>query len=1067
MEAHGTGTALGDPIEAQALLATYGREREGPLWLGSVKSNIGHTQAAAGVAGVVKMVLAMRHGVLPPTLHVDQPSELVDWSDGAVRLLTEARDWPDTGGPRRAGVSSFGMSGTNAHVILEQAPPEPATAVERLDGVVPWLLSARTADGLRSQARQLLDHVRTHPDLPPADIGYTLATTRSMFEHRGVVVGATRDALTNGLTALAAGENADNVFVGRDDGPGKVVFVFPGHGSQWPGMAAPLLAQAPVFADCIRRCEEALRPYVDWSLVDVLRMDPAAPSLDRLDVAQPALWAVMVSLAELWRANGVEPDAVIGHSQGEIAAACVAGALSIEDAARVIALRSRLVQTRLVGTGMTASVRMSAEEARARLGRWDGKVVVGAVNGPRAVIVVGEAASVAEFVAECEADDVRVRVLASAAASHWQMVDIIRDELIDLLDPIEPRDGEVAFYSTVHARPLDGGTLDAGYWFQNGRRPVSFAPTVRRLIEDKHEVFIEVSPHPLMSLAIQETVEEAGGEAVVLGTLTRDAGDWSRFVQSLGQAHVDGVRVDWAGAFSRSGAARVEVPTYAFQRERFWLSAPRTAVGDVSAIGLTTVDHPFLSAVLPLASGDGQVFTGSVSLARHPWLADHALGDIVLFPGAAFAELALWVARYVDCDGIDELVLSAPLAIPDDVSVRLQVSVGEADDGGRRPFAVHSRTDGGDNGEWQQHAIGTLGDAKPPRWSAGRIWPPSDAERIDTDGFYQRTSALGYVYGPAFHGLRAAWRRGDDVFTEVALSGATDAFTIHPALLDSALHALIAASREPGGRAAELPYSWAGVAFDGPRPDVLRVHLTQTEPGLCALSFADEDGNPVGAVHALSTRPLSGEQAARLRRVRHDSLFRVEWTELRPGRRPGKQVEDHEVVSLSSPGDPRSAHSAARDALEFLRRWLGDGAAATSLVLVTRGAVGVGGAVENLASATAWGLVRSAQSEHPGRIVLLDVDTAGEPSPAQIGAALNTGEPQLALRAGKFYAPRLARVRSTPEVDGEFLGSAWHGARHRWDRSVGPAGRSASGDPARCAVAGAGQQARRGSGPGT
>jgi polyketide synthase 12 len=1006
VEAHGTGTVLGDPIEAQALLATYGRDRDRPLWLGSVKSNIGHTQAAAGVAGVIKMVLALRHRILPPTLHVDRPSELVDWSSGTVQLLTEAQPWQQNGHPLRAGVSSFGMSGTNAHVILEAAD-EPTAERPADSGVVPLVLSARSEQGLRDQAQRLAEHLRTAPNL--ADVGYSLVTTRSLFGHRGVVVGADRDHLLAGLSALAADKESDDVVRGVATDPGRTVFVFPGHGSQWKGMAVRLLAESPVFADRIAECAAALAPHIDWSLLDVLRGEPGAPDVDRLDVIQPALWAVMVSLSHLWRAHGVEPDAVVGHSQGEIAAACVSGSLSLEDAAHVVALRSKLVGSMLMGTGATASVRHPAADVDRRLARWHGRVVVGAMNGPNAVIVVGEEDSVHEFVAECETDGIRVRMLFASAASHWAKVDVIRGPLLDGLSTIRPRESAVPFYSTVTGGLVDGETLDADYWFQNARRPVAFAPTVRRLLDDRHGAFIEMSPHEVMSMPVQEVADEAGTEVIVIGTLKRDHGGWDRFVTALGRAHANGVRVGWGALFSRSGAVRTDLPTYAFQHEPFWLKSERSGPGDLSSIGLTPVDHPFLSAAVPVAGG-GQLLTGSLSLDRFPWLADHAMDDVVLFPGAAFVELAVSAGRRFGCDRVDELVLSAPLVLPADGTVQLQLSLGAPDEQGRRSVDIHTRTDG----EWKTHATGTLTVGDPVRTPTGHSWPPVNASPVAD--LYQRAAGLGFSYGPAFQGLRSVWRRGDDIFAEVVLPETdTGSFAMHPALLDATLHALIGA---PGSTAEgiNLPYSWSGVSLPERAVDTVRVHLKPAGAGMFALAFTDEDGEPVGSVATLAVRPLPEDQAAELRRSAPDPLFRVRWTKV-DGR--GGDVSTDDIVYLSSICDTSGddvvgqTHAAVPAVADFLRTWLAE-RPAPRLVLVTRGAVACQrDVVTDLAASAVWGLVRSAQSEYPGQIVLLDLDPdAADPTPEQLAAALGTGEPQLAVRAANVFVPRLAHASS-------------------------------------------------------
>ncbi|MFL5912380.1 MAG: SDR family NAD(P)-dependent oxidoreductase, partial [Gaiellaceae bacterium] len=459
VEGHGTGTKLGDPIEAQALLATYGRERSnGPLYLGSIKSNIGHAAAAAGVGGVIKMVQALRHGTLPPSLHCAEPSPHVDWSAGEVRLLSEPQEWEAGERVRRAGVSSFGVSGTNAHVILEEAPADDgAERGERgLGGPVPVLVSGRGEAGLRAQAERLRVHLEAHPELDLVDVAFSLATGRAALERRAAVVGTDRDELLSGLAAVAEDEG---VVMGETHGATAAVFVFPGQGAQWEGMALELLEQAPVFADSMRACEGALSRYVDWSLEDVLRGVEGAPSLERVDVVQPALFAVMVSLAELWRSYGVEPSAVVGHSQGEIAAAYVAGGLSLDDAARVVCLRSQAVRDVLAGHGGMGSVALSPEQAEDGIERFGERLSVAAVNGPASVVVCGEVDALEEFLAGCEADGTWARRIPVDYASHSVRVENLRERLGRDLEGIEPRSGRVPFFSTVTAEVMDTAGL--------------------------------------------------------------------------------------------------------------------------------------------------------------------------------------------------------------------------------------------------------------------------------------------------------------------------------------------------------------------------------------------------------------------------------------------------------------------------------------------------------------------------------------------------------------------------------------------------------------------------------
>ncbi|WP_455431557.1 type I polyketide synthase, partial [Streptomyces diastatochromogenes] len=617
VEAHGTGTRLGDPIEAQALLATYGqgRDAERPLLLGSLKSNVGHTLAAAGVVGVIKMVKAMEHGLLPRTLHADEPSPFVDWDAGAVELLTEQRAWPETGRVRRAGVSAFGMSGTNAHVVLEQGLPaeasgEPASADPE---VVPYILSARGEAALHAQAARLRSHVRSRPELAPADVGHSLVVTRSALEQRAVVLGSDGGELVAGLAALSRGEAGAQLVTGVAKDRGKTVFVFPGQGSQWAGMAVELLDSAPVFAERLRACDAAVGAHVGWSVEDVLRERPGAPSLERIEVVQPVLFSVMVSLAELWRHHGVEPDAVVGHSQGEIAAACVSGALTLEDAARIVVLRSQLFADELVGRGAVASVALSRREAEEWLAPYGDRLAVAGVNSPCLVTVAGAPEPLEELVAALTERGVRARIVPATVASHSPQVDRLRGRIADLLSFVRPRKGRVPLYSTVTGEVLRGDELTADYWFENCRRPVDFEPVVRRLLDDGHDVFVESSAHPVLVLGVEETVEDAGTDALVTGTLRRGNGGLKRFLTSLAEAYVGGLPVDWQTVLG-TGRRTVELPTYPFQRQRYWVEPAADRAGDDDA-----VDAAFWDAV---ERGDLEGLAASLRLTDTSALAE-------------------------------------------------------------------------------------------------------------------------------------------------------------------------------------------------------------------------------------------------------------------------------------------------------------------------------------------------------------------------------------------------------------------------------------------------------------
>ncbi|MFE2723565.1 SDR family NAD(P)-dependent oxidoreductase [Kitasatospora sp. NPDC059327] len=1042
VEAHGTGTRLGDPIEAQAVLATYGqgRPQDRPVWLGSVKSNLGHTQGAAGAAGMIKMIQAMRHGVLPATLHVDEPSPRVDWSAGAVELLAQARSWPEVDRPRRAGVSSFGISGTNAHVILEEAPAvEVPVSTGGGDGV-PWLLSGGDEGALRAQAGRLAAHLRERPALGVRDVGHALAVTRAGLAERAVVLGEDREALLRGLDALAQGRPAAGIVRARASADDRVAFVFPGQGSQWLGMGVELLAESEVFRDRMAECAEALRPFVDWDLVDVLRAVPGAPSLDRIDVVQPVLFSVMVSLAALWRSYGVEPSAVVGHSQGEVAAACVAGVLSLADAARLVALRSRVL-TALAGRGGMVAAFLPEAEVRERLRGWEGRLSVAAVNGPGTVVVSGDLDALDAFVAACEADGVRARQVSATAtlASHGPQIDLVREELVEVLAPVVPGAGVIPFYSSVTGRRMDGEELDAAYWYANLRQTVEFEAVTRALLDDDHAVFVEVSPHPVLTTALQDTVESAGRTATVTGTLRRDDGGTPRVLASVAGLWTAGLPVDWSSALA--GGHPVDLPTYAFQRRRYWV---RPAVADHggSAVGLGLADagHPLLGAVVAPAGGDGLLLTGRLSRRSHPWLADHAVAGTVLLPGTAFVELAVRAGDEVGCPVVEELVIEAPLPLPDGAAIGLQVAVGDRDDTGRRTVTVHACQ--GEGQPWTRHAGGLLAPAEPAGASddpTGEtdlgVWPPEGAVAVDTTGFYERLDEAGYGYGPAFRGLRALWRRGAEIFAEVGLpeSERADAgrYALHPALLDSALHAWAV---QGVGRAARLPFSWSRYRPHASGAAVLRVRLVPTGEDSVALLVADEDGRPVASAESLLVREIPGGSLGQHPVAGADALFDVVWRALPlpagPAARTARLLvtAPSERVTSPSGADPaRDARDAVQRVLTELRARLAEAPADTGpLAVVTRGAVAAlaaDGAPDPVGAAV-LGLLRSAQAEHPGRFVLVDLDDDSA-APELVDAAATTGEPQIAVRAGALYAPRLVRAAARGELPVPD-GPAWH-----------------------------------------
>ncbi|GAA3464784.1 acyl transferase domain-containing protein/short-subunit dehydrogenase/acyl carrier protein [Saccharothrix longispora] len=1049
VEAHGTGTVLGDPIEAQALLATYGQGRAEPLRLGSIKSNLGHTQAAAGVAGIVKVVQAMRHGVVPRTLHVTEPSSRVDWAAGAVSLALEPEPWPPVDRPRRAAVSSFGVSGTNAHVVLEQAEEveEPADRAGLPGGAVPWVLSGRTPAALRAQAERLLE--RLAPDADPLDVGCSLALTRTAFEHRAAIAGTSVEDLRAGLAAVAAGDPAAATGVAtRVERP---VFVFPGQGAQWTGMGRELLDGHPAFAARAAECDRALTPHLDWSPLAVLRGEPGTPPADRVDVVQPLLFTVMVSLAAVWRAAGVEPAAVIGHSQGEIAAACVAGALSLDDAALVVAVRSGLIGERMAGRGRMLTAMAPADHLAAVLRRLDlapEQVAVAAVNGPRTTTLSGDPDAMTLVERALAAERVMRWPLPGVDfAAHSPHVAVLRDDLLPALAGVTPRACSVAFHSTCDDRAVPGGELDAGYWYRNLAEPVRFADGVRALAAAGHRVFLEVGPQPVLSLGIRETLEEAGADAVVLPTLRADDGGPGRVAASIGAAFAHGVPVDWARVFEGSGARAVPLPTYAFQRQTLWPKGSLLGAGDVAAAGLDRPDHPLLGALVRLPGDGGPVFAARLAAGTPDWLADHAFGGTVLFPATGFLELAVRAGDEVGCALVRELTVHAPLAV--DAPVQLRVVVG-ADDGGSRSVAVHSRPDDDPDAPWTRHAVGVLAPDEPGGSVVGPL--PADASEVDLGGHYDRLGAAGFGYGPAFRGLTAAWRHDGEVTADVVLPEPVRAqagdYGLHPALLDAALHAV--GFTGPGADRPHLPFSWSGVRLHASGARALRVRLTPVGDAEFALTAVDPDGGLVLTVDELALRPVAGAPERDTR-----SLYRVEWTaRLAEADAPtgtwavagndeldvtaalhasgrvtdtvpdtaaaGLLPEPPRAVLLPVTAEPLADEAAATE--EALARVLGEVQAFLAddrlldsvLVVVTRGATADR---PDLAGAAVAGLVRSAQSENPGRILLVDLD--GEVSSlAALGdaaaRAAALGETQVALRDGVALVGRLVRCDPEP-----------------------------------------------------
>ncbi|MFF7638645.1 SDR family NAD(P)-dependent oxidoreductase, partial [Kitasatospora sp. NPDC008050] len=1117
VEAHGTGTTLGDPIEAQALLATYGQDRpaDRPLWLGSIKSNIGHTQYAAGVAGVIKMVMALRHRELPRTLHVAEPTPQVDWSAGAVEVLADARDWtvPEDR-PRRAGVSSFGISGTNAHVILEQAPEPAASEVEPGAGAatagpvsLPWLVSGQTPQALSDQARRLLARFEADPaaadpaEADPADIAFSLATTRAQLTHRAAVVAETLPDFLAGLAALAEGGSAPGT-VREVASDGGLAVQFPGQGSQRLGMGRELYDRFPQFAAAFDAVCAQLDLHLERPLKQVVFAAPDsadAALLDETGFTQPALFAIEVALFRLVEGWGVRPDVLMGHSIGELAAAHVAGVWSLSDACRVVAARGRLMQALPTGGAMLA-VQAGEEEVAEALAGVPGQVGVAAVNGPFSTVLSGELEAVEELADRFAAAGRKTRRLTVSHAFHSPLMEPMLAAFAEVLAGVSFAPPRIPVVSNLTGGLAGAELCTPEYWSRHVREAVRYADGVRTLLERGVATVLELGPGEVLTALFQEAATEYGPAATehapagtehtpaatehgpaepgAVAALRGKRGEAAALTAALARVHARGAAVDWPAFFEGRRHRRVGLPTYAFQRRRYWLATGAARTGDPSSVGLSAAGHPLLGAGVALPDSDGFLFTGRLSLASHSWIADHRLAGLPLFPGTAYVELALWAGEQVGCDLLDELTLQTPLVLSEHGGTALQVVVGGPDDEGRRTVSVHSRhEDAPQDGSWTCHARGVL--AVVGAWSGSGEsipWPPAGAQAVPVDGFYPGLAEDDFVLGPVFHGLRALWRRDGELFAEVELpqaaGGPENGFGIHPALLDAALQPLalgLLGQDEQGQGTATvgLPFAWTGVRLHATGASTVRVRLTPAGRDGAAITVLDAAGDPVASIDSLTLRRPSPELFAGAEGsgdtvAADNSLFRLDWTSVptldRPvagrwatlgldplGLRPqvlaaglaetpyldwqsltdmlsaGAPAPDGIIVFCAGgvdDGTPQAAHAAAQWALDTVRQWLSDERLAdTRLVVLSSRATATGPAdpVTDLAAATAWGLLRSAQSENPGRIVLVDIDE-DEASFRALPAALAGGEPQLALRAGEASVPRLVALPAAGQV---------------------------------------------------
>ncbi|MEU1824704.1 SDR family NAD(P)-dependent oxidoreductase [Streptomyces abikoensis] len=1036
VEGHGTGTPLGDPIEAQALLATYGQGRpaERPLLLGSVKSNIGHAQAAAGVAGVIKMVMAMRRGVLPRTLHAERPSAHVDWAGGAVELLTDARAWPEVDRPWRAGVSSFGISGTNAHVILEQAAePEPVGEPEApvvRPGVVPWPVSAKSEEALAAQVERATALAGT---AAPVDVGHSLATGRSSFDHRAVLLAGPDGSLSEAARGRAS--------AGR-----SLAVLFTGQGSQRVGMGRELYTRFPVFAEALDAVAARLDSALERPLREVMFEGDAAV-LDRTGFAQPALFALEVALFRLVESWGVRPDFVAGHSIGEVAAAHVAGVFSLEDACSLVAARARLMNALPSGGAMVA-VQASEEEVAARLVEG---VSIAAVNGPDAVVIAGDETAVPRIAEKFASEGRKTQRLAVSHAFHSPLMDPMLEDFRQALAGLSFQAPRIPVVSNVTGRIATAELLSTPeYWVRHVRETVRFADGVRTLAVEGATAFLELGPDGVLTAMAQHTLDDTG-TTLALTALRRNRAEERSLLTALARLNVAGVAVDWAAWFDGTGARRVDVPTYAFRHQRFW-PKPAAVAGDVSAAGLTPAGHPLLGAAVSLAGLDGVLFTSRLSTRTHPWLAEGTT-----FPAAAYVELAIRAGDQVGYGRVDELTLTSPLALDGDLAVLLQVWVGAPDPAGARKVTVYSQLADAPDQTWTEHAHGMLSPGERVADFGTDEWPPRDATAVDADAVEEFYDKAGH--GPASRTVRAIWTRAADTFADTFVEAAlpteaaddAGAFGLHPALLTAVTQAL--AITAPGGGADELvPVSWSGLSLHAGGASAVRIRVTRTAEDTVSVAVVDTEGAPVLSASTLVLRERAETEAdRRAGGQEHGSLLRLDWV---PAPASQARSEDREIsqvtlatgtatpaladvpdgtelvlAPLEAGGDgtdvPGAAHELTARALGLVGEWLAEERFAGSrLVFVTRGATDG----DDLAAAAAWGLVRSAQTEHPDRFALIDLAAGAELDAVlpELPGLLAAGDDQFVVRDGVVRVGRLARVAAEP--DAPAAESSWNPA---------------------------------------
>ncbi|CAM2010811.1 Type I polyketide synthase [Acanthopleuribacter pedis] len=903
IEAHGTGTALGDPIEAAALKQAYPKKGDHHRCaLGSLKSNIGHLENAAGIAGFIKTVLVLEHGQIPATLHFKKLNPMIQFEESPFFVADHLQPWPMRG-TRRAGVSSFGIGGTNAHILLEQAPPKPQTPPAReSDTPVLLPLSARGERSLHDLAAAYHDLlVQSETPIPLQALAYNAALRRNHHHHRLTVRAKDRRGAGDALKAFQQGRSHPALAHGQAqrDASHRVVFVFPGQGSQWPGMATDLARDYPVFRAALEQCDRLIRQYRDEPLLATLNSPAAEAALGRVDFVQPALFAVSYALAKLWQSFGVNPEAVIGHSQGEITAACVAGCLSLDDAVHIVCVRSRLVAN-LAGDGRMAVVEIDAETCREQLALLGDHVSLAAVNSPRSCVVAGRGDAVRELLARWEGEGRYVRLVDVTYASHSIQVERVLTPLGDQLAGIQPRIGDIPLYSSLSAERVDGEELDAGYWCRNLREPVRFYDAVALCYRDQFTHFIEISPHPILQHALRDSLQACHqafpiqAPAAVAATLKREQNGRDSFLDQLAVVYTQGLDLPWERLFSERYPA-MQLPAYPWHHRRYWIeaTAAEQAAGAVATDGIQH-DHALLKGSIRLAGGDDhRLWQTRISLENPSFLNDHGVAGMAIVPAALMMELVREVGAQM-FDGatpvISELTFGQPFFLNGEQSYLLQLRAER-----REPHqvAVSLSSSPRDENRWVEHATGwveaerALGTPDAPAAVSGLAGPRTRCRKsLDVEAFYTQQEQHGLFYGPSFRGIRSLQVGENEALAHLQLPAECDSdsgYGIHPALLDACLQTLLAC-RPPqdAGDTLYLPYALHHFQMDVRPRDDLWVHA-RMEPGdgperevVGHLHGYDEDGSPLFRLDHLRFRATAfdNEQAS--------PKFNLHWTPVEP-----------------------------------------------------------------------------------------------------------------------------------------------------------------------------------------